>query len=44
MPLLKSGGDGNMVADRARFDLTLEMAGSERQKSRPFGIYAKNPI
>ena len=41
MPLLKSGGDGNMVADRARFDLTLEMAGSERQKPWPSGIYAK---
>ena len=41
MPLLKSGDDGNMVADRALFDLTLEMAESERQKSWPSGIYAK---
>ena len=41
MPLLKSGDDGNMVADRALFDLTLEMAESERQKSWPSDIYAK---
>jgi hypothetical protein len=41
MPLLKSGDDGSMVADRARFDLTLEMADSERQKPWPSGIYAK---
>ena len=41
MPLLKSGDDGNMVADRAHFDLTLEIADSERQKPWPSDIYAK---
>jgi quercetin dioxygenase-like cupin family protein len=41
MPLLKSGLNGNLVADRALFDLTLEMADSERQKPWPSAIYAK---
>jgi quercetin dioxygenase-like cupin family protein len=41
MPILKSGDDGNMVADRAQFDLTLEIADSERQKPWPSGIHAK---
>ena len=41
MSLLKSGGDGNMITDRAQYDLTLEIADSERQRPWPSGIYAK---
>ena len=41
MPLPKSGDDGKIVADRAHFDLTPEIADSERQKPWPSGIYAK---
>ena len=41
MPLLKSGNDGNMVADRAHFDLKLEIADSERQRPWPSDIHAK---
>jgi hypothetical protein len=38
MSLPKSGDDGNMITDRAQFDLTLEIADSERQRPWPSGI------
>lgn len=40
MSLLKSGDDGNMITDRAQFDLALAIADSERQRPWPSGIYA----
>ena len=44
MPLLKSGEDGNMVADRAHFDLTLEIADSERQKAMAIRHLCQNAV
>jgi quercetin dioxygenase-like cupin family protein len=41
MSILGSGDDGNMTADLAQFDLTREIADSERQKPWPSGIHAK---
>ncbi|HLJ17727.1 MAG TPA: AraC family ligand binding domain-containing protein [Bryobacteraceae bacterium] len=41
MPIPGSGDDGNMTGDLAHFDLTREIADSERHKPWPSGIYTK---
>jgi quercetin dioxygenase-like cupin family protein len=41
MAIPGSGDDGNMTADLGQFDLTNEIAGSQKQKPWPSGIHAK---